>query len=165
MWNRRSDTIKMTAIILLVIVIALLLTFPAEAQGEPGGLTPDQLHAAQIAAGETPAGLLGEGAYTFTLCTMLNRVASPHYPDTLRAVVDGGFYAKPRRLTWEEYQIAVMYLVQGERCTGASDVFYAFSEQDRQRHGWQRGDFAFERELPSGTILAVHFYRHWPEVR
>jgi len=167
MWRNRNETVAIAVLILVTLVaLALMLTFPVDAQaGEPGGLTEDQLYAAQVAAGEAPASLMGEGAYTFLLCTIENRVNSPRFPDTFRGVVEHGFYAPPRTLTWMEHQIAALYWTDTSGlydCVGVEDVFYVISEQDRQRLGFPEGDFWFGRELPSGYLLALHFYRDWP---
>lgn len=149
--------------VLAILALIALFALPADAQGLPP-LTPDQYHAAQVAAGEAPAALMGEGAYTGILCSMIDRVQDPRFPDDLATVVAQGYYAPPRPISAVEEEIAQVYLNGLADCI-PGPWLYVLSEQDRQAHDLPHGVTTFWRELPSGLRLGVHFYQANPWAR
>ena len=162
---------RMTWMLAVVAVILLIvLSGTVSAQDSTDGpyidhgfqLSGEQLNAARVAAGEVSAALFGGPAYLETLCTMGNRVKSSRFPDTLSAVVEQGYFAPPRLLTTQEYRIAEDYFGGFSWCL-STPRYYVLSQQDVEAHGLPNGDLWFPYTLPSGTVLAAHFYSTWPE--
>ena len=165
-----ENTMDRMTWMLAVAAIVLLIVFSGTVSAQGNGpyidhgfqLTGEQLNAARVAAGEVSASLFGGAAYLETLCTMGNRVESHQFPDTLSAVVEQGYFAPPRLLTTQEYRIAEDYFGGFSWCL-STPRYYVLSQQDVEAHGLPNGDLWFPYTLPSGTVLAAHFYSTWPE--
>ena len=117
--------------------------------------------AAAIAAGEAPMSLVGVDGYAGVLCTMRNRLDSPHFPNDWPGVL-AAYYAPPRTPTERELRIAGDILTQPAACPWAG--YYALSQQDVDRRGYPDGDYISAATiLPSGRVIRVHFYAQFPD--
>jgi hypothetical protein len=169
----RPEGVEFVLLALAVIVLLFgLFSYPALADGDPTAgpwiddgpriLSAEQHHAAQVAAGEVSLNLFGGVAYGYVLCTMLDRQADPRFPENLAAVVREGYYAPPRPLTGDEYQIALNIFVTQPADPCGRPLLYVLSQQDVDAHGLEPGDEVFVHTLPSGRELAAHFYTDSP---
>jgi hypothetical protein len=163
--------------VLLVLAVAVLLialfVYPAFAQDSSTGLqlsdggrtlTAEQHHAAQVAAGEVSAQQFGPIAYGYVLCSMVYRVEADQWPSTLGAVVASGYYGHPRPLTPTEYKIALDVFVSQPPAPCGDPFYYVLGQADVDADGLRPGDHVFTHTLPSGRVLAAHFYEAspWP---
>lgn len=145
-----------------LLIILLMLTLPVHAGGvNSDPFTPEQLVAAQVAAGEAPISLVGVEAFVGILCTMQARLESDRFPSTLPDVLSA-YYAPPRSLTAQEEAIAADVLVYGSEC-GGGPYFWALSYQDVDRLGLRAGDWVTQpHTLLSGLEIGIHFYADSP---
>ena len=85
---------------------------------------------------------------------IINRVASPNFPNTYAAVVKQGFYgwAEP---TDEYIHLAYELFIESDSTGGC---LFVLSEQDRRMLQFPRGDIVYG----SGRYQ-LHLYRKWQE--
>jgi len=147
---------------IVLLIVLFLLTLPVQAGGASSDpLTPDQLHAAQVAAGEAPIAMVGVDGFVGVLCTMQARLESNRFPSTLPEVLSA-YYAPPRPMTAQEEAIAEDVLVYGSEC-GGGPYFWALSYQDVDRLLLRAGDWVTQpHTLPSGLEIGIHFYADSP---
>lgn len=140
---------RLTWGIALAAIILLIFANP----GHADGLTPDQQQAAEVAAGEAPASLVGPDAFRGVVCTMVARLESPRFPDTLEGVL-AAYYAKPRTLTAQEAEIAAAVFGGDVTCPA---LYFALGGGDVARLGLRAGDVVMGRGQ-----WTVHFYAESP---
>lgn len=91
--------------------------------------------------------------------TALNRLESPHWPDTMETVVCDGFYGH-RLIDWPApwaMRLARDAMARKTDVTGGA--LFMLSSQDLAEHGWSTdGEL---RSFRKGH-WELHFYRRWP---
>lgn len=93
-----------------------------------------------------------EGVY-LVACTIVNRLRSPHYPETLDGVLRA--YFAPDETPTAEYVSLAEKALSG----GCPPVVYAFSVQDTAKLGFDRGSADF---VVAHKSWALYFWADWP---
>ena len=93
-----------------------------------------------------------EGVY-LVACTIVNRLRSPHYPETLDGVLRA--YFAPDETPTAEYVALAEKALSG----GCPPVVYAFSVQDTAKLGFDRASADF---VVAHKRWALYFWADWP---